>query len=201
MSDVLNPSVPAPVPDYVPRLITAADLAHLPTDLPSGSVRYELHHGRLIIMAPAGGEHGFVEGNLGAALKVQGEFKDLGKAGVGEIGVVLARDPDHVYGADALFVTNARLPIRFSPEGYLETIPELVVEVRSKNETLASLRRKAADYLNAGGVVVWVVDPINRNVVEYRAGVEPRTYLESETLTVEDVIPGFSLAVGLALRT
>jgi len=123
MSEVLNPTAPIWY-DYEPKLFTAADLAMMPTDLPSGTVRYELHHGRLITMPPAGGEHGFVEGNLGAALKVQGEFKNLGKAGVGEIGVVLGRDPDHVYGADALFVTNARLPIQYSPEGYLETIPE-----------------------------------------------------------------------------
>jgi Uma2 family endonuclease len=201
MSDVLSPGLAADVPEYHARLFTAADMAAMPTQLPSGPVRYELHRGRLITMAPAGGVHGFVEGNLGAALKVQGEFKGLGKAGVGDVGIVLARDPDHVYGADALFVSNARLPIRFSPEGYLETIPELVVEVRSKNETHASLQRKAADYLAAGGVVVWVVDPINRNVIEYRAGVAPRTYLESETLTAEDLIPGFALAVSLALQT
>jgi len=123
MSEVLNPTAPIWY-DYEPKLFTAADLAMMPTDLPSGTVRYELHHGRLITMPPAGGEHGFVEGNLGAALKVQGEFKNLGKAGVGEIGGVLGRDPDHVYGGDALFVTNARLPIQYSPEGYLETIPE-----------------------------------------------------------------------------
>ena len=105
-------------------------------------------------MPPAGGEHGFIELNLGAALKMYGEFKGLGAAAAGEVGIILARDPDDLYGADAFFVTNARLPIRYSREGYLETIPELVVEVRSKNDTLAELGRKAADYLRAGGVVV-----------------------------------------------
>src|SRR4051794_38570870 len=98
MSDVLGSSVPPIWQDYVARVFTAADMAQMPTDLPSGSVRYELHHGRLITMAPAGGEHGFIEGNLGTALKVQGEHTGLGKAGVGEIGIVLGHDPDHVYG-------------------------------------------------------------------------------------------------------
>jgi hypothetical protein len=56
------------------------------------------------------------------------------------------------------------LPIRRTPEGYLETIPELVVEVRSKNDTLAALEHRAQDYLLAGAAVVWVVDPISRNV-------------------------------------
>jgi len=49
-------------------------------------------------------------------------------------------------------------------------------------------------------VVVWVVDPINRNVVEYRQGGASRTWAEDDVLTVDDVIPGFSLAVRDALR-
>jgi Uma2 family endonuclease len=132
-------------------------------------------------------------------LKVQGEHAGLGKARCGEVSVILTRNPDHVFGADAVFISNRRLPIRRSTEGYLETIPDLVVEVRSKNDSLPALQRKAADYLQAGVIVVWVVDPINRNVVEHRSGVEPRTWTESDTLTVEDVISGFRLAVSDAL--
>jgi Uma2 family endonuclease len=196
----LTPVVPPLLSDYVPKLFTAADLEHLPSDLPSGPVRYELHHGRLITMPPPGDTHGAVEGNLITALKVQGEYKGLGKARCGEVSVILQRDPDHIFGVDAVFISNARLPLRRSPEGYLETIPELIVEVRSKNDTLAALERKAQDYLDAGAVLVWVVDPINRNVVEYRQGVAARTYDENDTLTVDDVIPGFMLPVGVALQ-
>jgi Uma2 family endonuclease len=57
-------------PDCVPKLFTVADLAVLPSELPSGTVRYELHHGRLITMPPPGNTHGAVEGNLITALKV-----------------------------------------------------------------------------------------------------------------------------------
>jgi Uma2 family endonuclease len=185
--------------DYVPKLFTIADLELMPSELPSGPVRYELHHGRLIPMPPPGDIHGAVEGNLITALKVQGEHAGLGKARCGEVSVILARNPDHVFGADAVFISNSRLPIRRSTEGYLETIPDLVVEVRSKNDSLPAMQRKAADYLQAGVVIVWVVDPINRNVVEHRSGVEPRTWTETDTLTVEDVIPGFRLAVSDAL--
>jgi Uma2 family endonuclease len=180
-------------------LFTLADLGLMPTDLPSGPVRYELHHGRLITMPPPGDIHGAVELKVAGALLVQGESAGLGKARCGEVTVVLGRNPDHVFGADAAFISNSRLPIRRSPEGYLETIPDLVVEVRSKNESLPATARKAADYLAAGVVVVWVVDPLSRNVVEYRQGAEPRTWEEGDTLTVEDVIPGFRLAVRDAL--
>ena len=183
-----------------PKLLTTADLAVLPSELPSGTVRYELHHGVLVTMPPPGDIHGAVESNLSYHLKGQGELRGHGKARSGDVGIVLARNPDHVNGADAVFITNARLPIRRTPEGYLETIPELIVEVRSKNDTLAALERKAQDYLQAGAVVVWVVDPINRNVVEYRQGVTSRTYAEDDTLTVPDLIPGFALLVREALQ-
>ncbi len=192
------PSLPASW-EVVPKLFTAADLAMMPTELPSGTVDYELHHGRLITMPPPGDVHGALESNFSAAFKVQGEWRGLGKAR-GEVGIILATGPDHVLGADAAFIANASLPLRRSPEGYLLTIPELIVEVRSKNDTLAALNRKADDYLAAGARLVWIVDPINRNVIERRRDVEPRTYAEDDTLTVEDVIPGFALTVRAALQ-
>lgn len=139
---------------YEPKLLTAADLATLPSDLPSGTVRYALHHGVLVIMPPPGDIHGAVESNLSYHLKGQGELRGHGKARSGDVGIVLARNPDHIDSADAVFITNARMPIRRTPEGYLETIPELIVEVRSKNDALAALERKAHDYLQASAADV-----------------------------------------------
>ena len=103
-------------------------------------------------------------------------------------------------GADAVFIANRSLPIRRTPEGYLETIPDLVAEVRSKNDTLPAIQGKVDDYLRAGVGVVWVADPRARTVTEYRPNTEPRVFGEEDTLTVEDVIPGFQLPVRDAFR-
>jgi Uma2 family endonuclease len=176
------------------RLLTAADLAALPQDLPSGTVCYELHHGRLIIMAPPGDLHGATDVRLTAHLYVQGECRGLGKAR-SQVGIILARNPDHVLGPDGCFVANTSLPIRVSSEGYLETIPDLVSEVRSKNDTNPELLQKVEDYLAAGVRVVWVTDPRSRTVTAYRRGQEPQVFQESDTLVVEDIIPGFKLSV------
>jgi len=198
-----NPVSGALVPpfegEYVPKLFTAADLAEMPSDLPSGPVRYELHHGRLITMPPPGDLHGAIDSNLICALKMQGEHRKLGKAR-SEVGILLSRNPDHLLGPDAVFIANERLPLKVSEEGYLLTIPHLIVEVRSKNDTLAAMGRKADDYLKAGAVVVWIVDPIKRNVIERRANAEARTFTEDDTLTVEDIIPGFALSVRQVLQ-
>jgi Uma2 family endonuclease len=199
MGGYRGPIVPPFLDEYEPRLFTAADLAAMPSEVPSGTVRYELHHGRLITLRPVDWFHGTAVGNLATALLLQGERRGHGKARCGGVGVILARNPDHVFGADVLFVSNARLPIRKSPEDYLETIPDLVVEVAAMNEWTAALHRKTSDYLGAGVTVVWEVYPSVRRIYEYRREAA-KEYSDGDTLTVEDVIPGFALPVSVALQ-
>lgn len=182
------------------RLLTAADVAVLPDDLPSGAVKWELWDGRLAVMAPPGDIHAAVDGNIIAELKLQGERAGHGKART-EVGIILRRNPDCVLGPDATFIANASLPLRLSPEGYLETIPEFVVEVRSKNDTVRELERKAGEYLAAGVRLVWVVDPLRSLVTVFRAGQPPQTLQPTDTLTAEGIIPDFKLTVADALKT
>lgn len=146
-------------------------------------------------MPPPGDLHGGVEAKFTAELVDQGDKRGMGKTRCGEVGIILWRDPDRVVGADAIFIANGSLPIQRSTEGYLLTIPDLVVEIRSKNDTLAEILAKVADYLRAGVRVVWVADPEARTVAAHRPDQEPKVFQESDTLTVEEVIPGFRMAV------
>jgi len=176
------------------RLLTAADLAALPSELPSGPVKYELDNGRLLIMSPPGETHGSVQATVAHLLKVHGQKKGHGKA-MAEVTVILRRRPDRVVGPDAAFVMKRSLPTRTSRENYLETIPELVVEVRSKNDTLSELRSKAQDYLQAGVQIIWVIDPAAKTVTVFRSGESPQILREDDTLTAKGVIPGFKVPV------
>ena len=183
-----------PIAPTWPRLLTAADLAKMPTSLPDGDVRYELDDGVLVAMAPPGGEHGFKQSELLRYLIVEAQLKDLGRAS-GEVGIVLRRKPDRVVGADAAFLTKDQLPAKYSREGYLETIPKLVVEIRSKNDTLPEIESKVAEYLAAGVVEVWVLDPEVQTIAKHVTG--GMTLLSpSETLTSE-LLPGFNVSVAL----
>lgn len=176
------------------RLLTAADLALLPDELPSGPVQYELDNGRLVIMPPPGDTHGAVESNLVTEMKIQGERRGHGKVR-GEVGIILWRNPDRVVGADGVFISASSLPIRVSPEGYLETIPDLAVEIRSKNDSMTEVLAKVKDYLLAGVRVVLVADPAKKTVTAFRRGRKPKVFALADILTVEDVIPGFQLPV------
>ena len=174
--------------------MTVADLAVLPADIPSGSVKYELGDGRLVLMAPPGDDHSIVQNRAGVVLFLHGEKRGLGKSR-SEVGVILRRNPDRVVGPDAAFIANRSLPVRTSPEGYLETIPELVVEVRSKNDTLPELRDKVAEYLAAGVQIVWVVDPRSKMVTVFRPGQDSCELRMGDVLTAEGAIPGFQAPV------
>jgi Uma2 family endonuclease len=178
------------------RLFTAADLEVLPTELPSGPIDYELDNGRLVfIMVPPGDTHGAAQSNIAAELKYQGEKEGHGKART-EVGLILWRNPDRVVAPDVCFIANKSLPIRRSREGYLETIPELVVEIRSKNVSSDYIRHKAEDYLKAGVEIVWVADPMTKTVTIYASDFEAVVKGETELLELPNLIPGFSMSVG-----
>jgi Uma2 family endonuclease len=180
--------------DTVLRLLTVADVAVMPDELPSGPVKYELEEGRLIIVAPPGDIHGAAQLKVGSELLRLGELKGHGKART-ETSIVVSRDPDTVFVPDAVFIATRSLPVRTSPEGYLETMPEIVVEVRSKNDSLRGLHRKAEKYLAAGVQIVWILDPQTKTVAVLAKGANSVELREADTLTAGEFIPAFSVRV------
>jgi Uma2 family endonuclease len=187
MSATLTPPRPAPVPR---RLFTVADLAALPRSLPSGDVRYELVDGVIIPMAPPGDIHGARQAAIVHHLYAA-QLLGLGLAR-GEVGIILRRNPDRVVGADAAFILTASLPVRRSDEGYLETIPEIVVEVRSKNDSRREILDKCDEYHRAGVREVWVIDPDARTLAAHAADGSVRVIREADAVTSE-LLPGFSV--------
>lgn len=186
---------PRPLVETTLRPLTAADLAEMPRELPSGPVRYELDNGRLVVMSPPGHIHGEVEVNISSALREAGKKQGRCSVSGGESGVLLWRNPDRVVGADIVFLSEASLPRKLTKEGYLETIPDLVVEVVSKNDTRPYVQRKVDDYLLAGVRVVWMADPDARTLTEYRHDAEPRVYVETEIVSLPDLLPNLQLSL------
>lgn len=176
-------------------LFTAADLAAMPTELPSGSVRYELYDGQLIVMSPPSYDHSRQQNKVGSQLDVFAETQLALGVACTEVGIILRRKPDRVVGADAAFVLTASLPVKRSKEGYLETIPELVVEIESKNDTDSELRSKTDEYFDAGVLMVWRLDPDRTAVTVHRPGQPDQTFGPADTLVAEDLLPGFAVPI------
>jgi Uma2 family endonuclease len=176
------------------RLLTAEDIEGLPTELPTGPVEYELDNGRLVTMTPPGYPHGNSQLKIGSRLLVYAEDTGAGEAAV-ETGVMLWRNPDRVVGPDAMFISAAKLPAKMTESGYLETIPDLVVEVRSKSNSAALVAAKVADYLKAGVQVVWVADPTERTITVHKVAVDAQVLGVGSVLTCEELLPGFKVEV------
>ncbi len=78
--------------------------------------------------------------------------------------------------------------------------PDFVVEIRSTSQSrpsdLVELLNKMQEYMDNGALLGWLIDPIERTVRIYRAGVaEPELLNDPETLDGEDVLPGFTFGV------
>jgi Uma2 family endonuclease len=174
--------------------VTAAELEEMGTEHP-GPVPYdfELVRGALVVMTPAGGEHGVLTSFLTIEVGMFARSHGLGRVYAADTGFMLASDPDTVLAPDVSFVSLARQAGSRSPRGFIPGAPDLAVEVRSPGQTLPELGRKASAYLAAGCRLVWLVDPAPRQVLVHQPGVAPLAVTEGETLSGGDVLPGFSL--------
>jgi Uma2 family endonuclease len=123
------------------------------------------------------------------------EGRGLGVTRCGEVRLILRRNPDRVVLADAAFFANRSLPLRTCLEDFLETIPDLIVEILSKNDNLAYMKAKVEDYLSAGVRVVWVADPIDETVTVFRHRVDPQILSKADLLRADGILPGLRMPV------
>ena len=171
------------------RLITGEEFALMPN-----THWCELVAGRIVRMAPAGDEHGGVEGNVYNAIRSFVRPRKLGKVRVGETGIYTRRNPDTVRGADALFISNERY-VQVKSKSYLDVAPELVVEVLSPGNTWEEMTQKLREYFAIGVRLVWIVSPSSKTVFAYRSLTDVREFAASDELPGDDVLPGFSVPV------
>jgi Uma2 family endonuclease len=57
------------------------------------------------------------------------------------------------------------------------------------------VQAKVADWLEAGCLLVWVIDPERETVTVYRANGTVSVFGANDTLTGDDVLPGFACEV------
>ncbi len=79
------------------------------------------------------------------------------------------------------------------PRGHFRIVPDLVVEIVSPSDEADDLMAKVVDYLRVGVPLVWVIYPLSRSVLVFRADRSSFLWQPSSELNGEDVVPGFSV--------
>ena len=171
------------------KLLTAEDLLRLS----SQGVKGELIRGVLHETVSVGKVHARI------AIRIGGEFDRhvrrhrLGQVGGSDGGVLVERAPDTVREPDIYYVSAARLPLDDQSDGYLEVVPELVVEIVSPSDSPTEVDEKIRMWLDLGVSMALVVRPANRTIVIRRPRIPAVTLSGEDTLDGGDVLPGFSL--------
>jgi Uma2 family endonuclease len=173
----------------VAHLITAEELFRTPN-----LGRCELILGELFMMAPAGSEHGGIIGNLTILLGTFIKKHKLGKIFGAETGFFIHRNPDTVRAPDVAFVRAERISAKL-PKGFFEGVPDLAVEVLSPDDRPGYVQAKIRDWLDAGCLAVWIVDPTDETVTIYESWQDAVVLHRDGTLFDARVLPGFSVAV------
>ena len=159
------------------KLLTADDLLRLYGQ----GVRGELIRGELHETMSTGINHGRTVTKTVIRLGGFIEPRQLGTLVASDTGIWLERDPDTVREPDIAFISADKMPLNSDIPGYSEVVPDLVVEVRSPNNTLREIREKALMWLDFGVSLVWVAHPDSRTVDVYDAdGSDPDPHRERQ---------------------
>jgi len=100
----------------------------------------------------------------------------------------LVRMPDVAFAAWSRFPSG-----KLQADAIPPLAPDLAVEVLSESNTKAEMTRKRREYFDAGARLVWLVDPVARQVLVFTAAEVSVVLTEEQTLSGGDVLPGFEL--------
>jgi len=161
------------------------------------SLRLEKNaEGALAILPPANITTGNQNSNLTADLTIWTRGDGRGVAFDSNAGFTLPNGA--VRSPDASWVLKSRLAELTDEEkkrGFAHISPDFVIELRSSSDTLASIHRKMAEYMENGVRLGWLIDPLDplRRVYVYRPDKSVEILEGPESLSGEPELPGFTL--------
>ena len=150
--------------------------------------------GELIVIMPSGWDTGANEQEPGTELNIWRRAH----GGLSFPPTVMFNLPGGArYMPDASWITQERYDALLAQE-YRSTIdgaPDFVVEVRSRTDRLADGLSKMQEWLDGGIHLGWYLDPYDARAYIYRPGQPVEVLDNPETLSGEDILPGFTFEV------
>ncbi len=177
--------------DVLVKLVTFAEFIDFVERPENADWLFELINGEIAKKVPTE-EHGIATGNIITDLKIYLRQNKIGRAAV-EVLYHVPDDEHNAYQPDISVRLNLAAPI--IKKGAVPGMPDIAIEIKSPNNTIKHLREKAAYYLANGTQMVWLVFPEKKMVEVYETGKDVQIFIETDTLTGGDLLPGFVLAV------
>ena len=147
----------------------------------------------VIIMPPLTYESSFYENEASFQLTVWNKKHQLGVTFGSSAGFTL---PDgSIKSPDAAWVSlnQHNLLNAKQRKSFPLLIPEFIVEVRSKTDSLVALQTKMEEWIANGVLLAWLIDPTQQKAYIYRAdGSTTQIDDFNQTLSGENVLPEFT---------
>lgn len=149
--------------------------------------------GELVIMPPTGGETGRANAEFVFQLSLWSHHENAGIVFDSSTGFRLSsgaiRSPDTAWISQARW--QALTPVQ--RRGFIPLCPDFLMELRSPTDDWEELQAKMHEYLANGLRLGWLIDPEIGQVEIYRSGQPAELQRNPETLSGENVLPGFVL--------
>ena len=156
-------------------------------------LRLEINRdGELIVMPPTGGDTGERNSNLNADIVIWNRQTALGRVFDSSTGYNFTAIGGKNPSPDVSWVERSRLE-GVNTSGLLPVVPDFVIELRSKTDSIKDVRAKMEEYRRVGVRLGWLLDPQQQLVEIYRPGQDVEILEDPQTLSGEDVLPDFVL--------
>ena len=97
---------------------------------------------------------------------------------------------------DAFWITKEKyygLSEKERTENFAHIVPDFVIELRSKSDSLQKIKKKMREYIENGVRLGWLIDPYEKRVHIYRANGEIEILENPSKVSGENVLQGFEL--------
>ncbi|WP_392531997.1 Uma2 family endonuclease [Nostoc sp. C117] len=151
--------------------------------------------GELIIMPPTGGETGKTNSTINAQIWFWNDQNQLCEVFDSSTGFTLPNGADR--SPDVSWVEKSRWNAltKEQKEKFIPLCSDFVIEILSPNDSLKKTQMKMQEYIENGCRLGWLINRKKQEVEIYRPGQDVEVLKFPETISGENVLPGFVLKI------
>ncbi len=150
-------------------------------------------NGELIIMPPTGSETSDRNADLTYQLRAWTRQNQRGKSFDSSGGFKLPNGADRSPDASWVKMERWNALTQAEKERFAPLCPDFVVELMSPSDSLEKTRTKMREYMDNGARLGWLINRQQQQVEIYRPHREVEILANPQTLSGEDILPGFVL--------